>query len=148
MTVFLTWLFAFVASVLVVAFHVTVLKFAHRVLSHMKGSHMEKRLIRSTTFILGLHLIEICIFGFAYFFLAEHFDIGDIIGADDLKDYIYFSATTYTTLGVGDVYPVGEIRILSGIEALVGLITIGWTIALTFSDITKIPIRLEIQKDR
>ncbi|NEV64353.1 ion channel [Thiorhodococcus minor] len=40
---------------------------------------------------------------------------------------------TFTTLGYGDVTPVEhDWRLLSGIEALIGVVLIGWTTALLF----------------
>ncbi len=40
-------------------------------------------------------------------------------------------------MSFGDLYPQGYIRIFSGVEALVGLIMIGWTVAFTFRYITE-----------
>jgi hypothetical protein len=40
--------------------------------------------------------------------------------------------TCYTTLGIGDLYPTGALRILSGVEALNGLVMVGWTASLTY----------------
>jgi hypothetical protein len=40
------------------------------------------------------------------------------------------SATT-TSLGFGDVYPVGEMRLVAGIETLTGLM-ISWTASFTY----------------
>lgn len=39
-------------------------------------------------------------------------------------DALYFSATTWTTLGYGDISPVGNIRLLTSIQALTGLTTL------------------------
>ena len=38
--------------------------------------------------------------------------------AGTLEDYLYFSATSYTSLGLGDVYPQSGVRLLTGVEAL------------------------------
>ena len=40
---------------------------------------------------------------------------------------IYLSISNYTTLGVGDVFAIGPMRIVSAIEALIGLVLIGWS---------------------
>jgi len=40
----------------------------------------------------------------------------------DILNYIYFSAVTFTTLGYGDFHPVGIVKILASIEALLGVI--------------------------
>lgn len=39
-------------------------------------------------------------------------------------DAVYFSATTWTTVGYGDITPVGGIRLLTSLEALTGISTI------------------------
>ncbi|WP_286235816.1 potassium channel family protein [Thalassotalea sediminis] len=43
---------------------------------------------------------------------------------EDYWDALYFSATTWTTLGYGDINPIGNIRLLSSIQALTGLSTL------------------------
>jgi hypothetical protein len=45
---------------------------------------------------------------------------------------LYFSAETFTSLGFGDVTPVGPIRLLAGLEALNGLLLIGWSASFTY----------------
>ena len=39
-------------------------------------------------------------------------------------DALYFSATTWTTLGYGDISPIGNVRLLTSIQALTGLLTL------------------------
>ena len=46
--------------------------------------------------------------------------------------YFYFSAETYTSLGFGDLYPVGLLRLIAGIECLNGLVLIGWSTAFIY----------------
>jgi len=45
---------------------------------------------------------------------------------------LYFSAETYTSLGYGDVVPTGPLRTLAGVEALNGLLLIGWSASFTY----------------
>lgn len=33
---------------------------------------------------------------------------------EDWRDYVYFSAITYTSPGLGDVFPLGQARLLTG----------------------------------
>ncbi len=40
---------------------------------------------------------------------------------DSYWDAVYFSATTWTTLGYGDISPTGAMRLLTSLEALTGL---------------------------
>lgn len=44
-------------------------------------------------------------------------------------DSFYFSTTTFTTLGYGDFSPVGWLRILTSIEAFLGVVNMGFLIA-------------------
>ena len=37
---------------------------------------------------------------------------------NDLLDCVYLSATTFATVGFGDLVPVGPVRLLTGTEAL------------------------------
>ena len=41
---------------------------------------------------------------------------------NDLLGYVYYSAVCYTTLGFGDLIPVGHIRCLTAMTALSGLV--------------------------
>ncbi len=41
---------------------------------------------------------------------------------DRIFDAIYFSAATYSTVGFGDLSPIGALRMLAGLEAVTGLL--------------------------
>ena len=45
-------------------------------------------------------------------------------------DYLYFSYTTYTTLGYGDILPLGHCRLLTSIQAITGYIFLAYLAAL------------------
>ena len=49
----------------------------------------------------------------------------------------YYSFVTYTTLGFGDIIPVGDIRFLTGLESLTGLVLITWTASFMFFEMQK-----------
>ena len=80
------------------------------------------------------HTLAIWIFGGGYYLLAQHSAFGGLEGkhAGTLLDYIYFSGVTYSTLGFGDVYPAGHLRMLVAVEAIMGLVLIGWTVAFSY----------------
>jgi hypothetical protein len=80
------------------------------------------------------HFLEILLYGAAYYLLATRFDIGSMgqTGMLHFSRCLYFSAETYTTLGYGDVLPHGDLRLLAGLEALNGMLLIGWTASYTF----------------
>ena len=47
---------------------------------------------------------------------------------NSLLECLYFSITTYTTLGYGDLSPSGWLRIITSLEALLGLVNMGFLI--------------------
>jgi len=86
------------------------------------------------TGIFVAHVLAITIYASAYWFLVQYAGITALAGniQNYFLDYLYFSASTYTSLGVGDIFPVGALRILTAIEALNGLILITWSAAFTY----------------
>ena len=85
------------------------------------------------------HVIEIWVFAAAYFILLQSGNFGGLAGNFDgsLIDCCYFSFTTYTSLGFGDIEPFGQIRFLAGLEALIGLMLITWTASFMFLQMQK-----------
>jgi hypothetical protein len=85
------------------------------------------------------HAIEICIYGVVYFNLNTSKTLGGLKGAFDgsLMDCIYFSYTSYTTVGFGDIQPFGPIRFVSSIESLTGVVLITWTASFLFIEMQK-----------
>ncbi len=81
------------------------------------------------------HTVCIWTYGIMYWLLAQHVGFGALGGMHEpeLMSYIYFSAATYSSLGFGDIYPVGPFRMLAGVEAINGLLLIGWSVALTYA---------------
>ena len=96
--------------------------------------HMRRRMILLILLIVLLHIIQIWIFGLVYFGLLQLGGYGELLGEPtiELVDCIYFSASVYTTVGFGDIYPVGAIRTLTGTEGLTGLTMITWSASYTF----------------
>ncbi len=90
------------------------------------------RLFKVTSLILLLHIIEVIVFGGLFWLGANIADVGTIEGASSFTDYIYFSVASYTSLGLGNLYPTGSLRILASIEALMGLTMIAWTAAFSY----------------
>jgi hypothetical protein len=91
--------------------------------------------------LLGLHLLEIWCYGLAFWGLSMVPDAGFVHGPhgmDTLFDAMYLSATTYTTLGIGDLAPVGAIRFISGLESLVGLLLIAWSASFTYMEMSRL----------
>jgi hypothetical protein len=89
--------------------------------------------------VLLAHLLEICVFAAGFFLMHEHLGLGAVAGqfSGSALDYFYYSATTYSTLGVGDVFATGPIRLVAGIEALTGFVLIGWSASFTYLSMQK-----------
>lgn len=97
------------------------------------------RVLMAIAFVFAGHIFNIWIFGVVYYALTQ-FHMGTLSGASVMRgDYIvdffgclYFSAVSYSTLGLGDVTPEGALRMIAGVEALAGFILIGWTVTFTY----------------
>lgn len=89
--------------------------------------------------IMVLHIAEIWIFGVGIYAASLFPGLGAIVGTDSLMllDAIYVSATTYTTLGFGDLTPVGPIRLLVGTESLVGFVMLTWSASFTYLEMQR-----------
>ena len=48
---------------------------------------------------------------------------------DDFETALYFSTTTFSTVGFGDVVPHPEWRMLAALEGVNGFLLIGWSTA-------------------
>nr|WP_298147683.1 potassium channel family protein [uncultured Pseudomonas sp.] len=85
------------------------------------------------------HAVEVWIFALAYYLMDRAEGWGHLAGSTDgsLFDCVYFSFTTFTTLGFGDIQPVGDLRYLTGIEALSGLVLITWTASFLFVEMQR-----------
>lgn len=80
------------------------------------------------------HFTEVVMFAIAYFCIQQAAGMGKMGGACDgqFYDCLYFSLTTYTTLGYGDIFPVGDLRVLTGIEAITGILMAAWSTSFLF----------------
>lgn len=80
------------------------------------------------------HALEMTLYGAALFALVTYGGAGTLSGPAgfSLTTCLYFSAETYTSLGFGDLTPVGPIRLLAGTEALNGLLLIGWSASYAY----------------
>lgn len=104
---------------------------------------------------LALHTAEIWLFAAGYAVLTRVFAYGAIVPASmlgviqsgttglfpgtslDFLDLVYFSAISFTTVGFGDLVPVGLVRFLSGTEALTGFVLITWSASFTFLEMQR-----------
>lgn len=88
---------------------------------------------------LVAHAIEVWIFALGYYLMNASGHLGQLTGNYDgsFMDSVYFSFTTFTTIGFGDITPIGPLKFLTGLEALTGLVLITWTASFLFIEMQK-----------
>ena len=78
--------------------------------------------------LMLLHVVEVAVWAIAYLVIL------DVDEASTIEEAIYFSMVTFASLGYGDVVIAeGPWRLLSGIQAMTGLLVFGWSTALLFT---------------
>lgn len=130
-----------VNSLIVIAVVIIHYEFLYRLtllVPRIGGPH-RFRIVLGVCGALIAHAVEVWIFAFAYFLMQRTGGWGRLEGNSDgsLLDSVYFSFTTFTTLGFGDIHPVGDLRYLTGIEALTGLVLITWTASFLFVEMQR-----------
>lgn len=108
------------------------------IVPNMKIKH-RFRIVTGVFGALIAHAVEIWVFALAYYYMHHNPEWGVLQGNFDgsLLDCGYFSFTTFTTLGFGDIAPIGRIRFLTGIEALTGLVLITWTASFLYYEMQR-----------
>jgi type IV secretory pathway TrbD component len=102
------------------------------------GGRRRTKILYGIASVLILHVCEIWIFGLILWLLLQWPACGSLRpAAEHLFDVIYFSAITFTTVGFGDLAPVGPIRFMSGTEALTGFVLITWSASFTYLEMER-----------
>lgn len=94
---------------------------------HWRPGRVLTVLVSTVVVLIVLHSVQITLWALTYRWILPAGDLGDFESA------LYFSFVTFTTLGYGDITLSEGWRLLSGIEALNGLLLVGWTTALLFA---------------
>lgn len=122
---------------LTVLFHYEALRLFTRFLE-LPGRLPRIRILYLVFGLFVLHTLEIMIFAGAYQGL-QVMGLGELRGLENQQffAYFYYSAVVYTTLGFGDIIPLGPAKILTGFEALIGLGFITWSASFTFLEMQR-----------
>ena len=103
------------------------------------GGHRRVKVLYAIFSIIALHVAEIWIFGVTAWALLQWPQTGSLAGplSASLLECVYLSAITFSTVGFGDVAPLGAIRFLFGTEALTGFVLITWSASFTYLEMQR-----------
>lgn len=115
-----------------VTMHYEIKRFIWNILPRLKRRPRLMMNFIILTLMAG-HTISIWMYGITYWVLDKHLGIHGLGGQheDSFISYI-FSAATYSSLGLGDIFPLGALRMLMTVEVVNGLLMIGLSVTLTY----------------
>ena len=96
-----------------------------------------KVLLLSFLLFTLIHTIHALVWALCYYLIPE-----TASQFASFSEAVYFSLVTFTTLGYGDISLSSNWRLLSGLEAINGIMLIGWSTAMMFALIQHIYKRL------
>lgn len=132
----------FIVNILVIALAVIIhYEFLYRItvlMPRLKIRH-RFRIVLGVFLALTAHAAEVWVFAISFYLMNKSQNWGTLEGNFDgsLWDCAYFSFTTFTTLGFGDIQPTGDLRFLTGLESLTGLVLITWTASFLYLEMTR-----------
>ena len=131
---FSVFLSACVLSLLTVYTHASGIALLMRRLERLRSTATSQWFIRRTLlriiwWLVVLHLAEIAIWGLFYHWRGFF---------PDAESAFYFSASTYTTLGYGDVLLAKPWRMLGPIESLMGVLMLSLSTGYFFLVVSRI----------
>lgn len=96
---------------------------------------------RVVVIVLGsfvAHVIAIWLYALCYHLMIA-WGLGGLKGevSGMPVELLYYSTVSYTSLGLGDMFPYGAIRLITGVEALNGLVLITWSASYTYLYMSK-----------
>lgn len=132
----------FIVNLLVIGLAVVIhYEFLHRItliMPKLKIRH-RFRIVLGVFVALTAHAVEVWIFAISFLLMHRAEGWGHLEGNFNgtLLDCVYFSFTSYTTLGTGDIVPFGDLRFLTGLESLTGLVLITWSASFLYLEMTR-----------
>jgi hypothetical protein len=97
-----------------------------------------KVLLLSFLLFTLIHTIHSLVWAICYYLIPE-----TASQFASFSEAVYFSLVTFTTLGYGDISLNSNWRLLSGLEAINGIMLIGWSTAMMFALIQNIYKRIK-----
>lgn len=105
-------------------------------------AHSTKRSVRlvlpgCVLSLLATHVVQVLIFALTHFIIermyGERVGILSMAADGSLTERIYFSGVVFSTLGFGDIVPMGPLRLLVTIESITGLMLIAWSATMSYA---------------
>jgi len=127
-----------IVVLLSVLIHYEFLYRSTKVLPLLKIKH-RMRVLAVVIIAFIAHVIEIWLYGLVFYFMHNSPNWGTLQGNYDgsLLDSVYFSFTSFSTLGFGDITPIGDIKFFVGIEGLAGFVLITWSASFLFFEMQR-----------
>jgi len=101
----------------------------HHIRAHESAARLGAVIVFVVLGLLGIHTIEIWLYALAYL----------IVGAlPSFEEALYFSTTSFTTIGYGDIVLDRRWRLFGAIEGANGLLLFGWSTAFMLSIIQRL----------
>lgn len=99
-----------------------------------RNTHNRLRILVAFVGVLSAQVLTILMFAAVYAYLHSKPWLGSLAGKLEGGgvDFVYFSLMNFTTLGVGDIYATGPMRIIAGAQALNGFALIGWSASFAY----------------
>jgi hypothetical protein len=118
----------------VLMIHFETLNLISRYLPHLDIPHCLWIVFIIIGVFLG-HTVEIFFFAGAYYIFDSLLHFGGFTDTFEpsLLNYVYFSAVSFTTLGLSSFQPTGALRIITGLEALTGFLLITWSASFGYT---------------
>ena len=122
---------SFGLALLCVGLHFEFLLLTSSAVRRMPGPR-RLRVAVGITMAIVAHLIEVFIFAVGWMLCLQTGVAALNIPDPSWSDVFYYSGAVYTSLGFGDIVPIGSARSLASVEAVTGLVMIAWTASFTY----------------
>lgn len=132
-------LLAVLLVVLTLLFHYAILRWLSGGMGRIALT-ASVRILLIVLVALVAHLVEVGLYAVVYALGDGVLDLGGFGGpsVEEPLDYYYFSIVSYTSLGLGDIFPQGHLRFIAGVEALNGLLLITWSGSFIYLAMTRL----------
>ncbi|MDJ0936754.1 MAG: ion channel [Kiloniellales bacterium] len=122
-----------------IAIHYEALRLTSELAPKLSFLSPRPRLLFVVAAIFAAHTLEVWLWAFGYYIGLHWLGLGSFGGEpiSTLQEMVYFSVVSYTTLGIGDIYPLEGLRLMTGVESLAGLLMITWSASFTYLTMEK-----------